>query len=789
MSLPVSPQGLDLFQLLPAVYRTRDIQIAQSLPLLSAAEQATLAQLQLLSQPGNPALAPEQSALLDDLLAKSTRGPLQSLLLVLQEQVAVIANDLDQLYDDQFIETCAKWVVPYIGDLIGYQSVAGINAAIDNPRSEVANTIAFRRRKGTLLVMEELAHDATGWGAHAVEYFRFLGDTQYMNHIRPRNFYAPDLRNWRSCLFIGKGFDRTSHKVDVRRVGASIASSPRVKGRYNIQNIGILMWSLGAWSITHAPATASTLQADGYRFSSLGMDIPLYHKAVPPGFETDDTNINDPAREVNVPDRLLRRVLCDDLQRGVGARYYGPGNSLTVFLDGEPLNPYELCVCDLSGADGAWTNTPVPALWKAAIDPQLGRLALPEPPAGAHAPAVSVTYEYGFNADLGGGEYARADGYIPINAIAPINGFTVTDPAWIAPFPDATGMLGYSTLQGAIDYAIGLLAENGSVAVEIVDSGTYTTTTLSITLPAGTALELRAAEAHRPTLLLEGEIVISGAADSTAILNGLLIAAAPGTAPASPSPFALVHIPELAADGSRNKLEHLRLIHTTIVPGWSMTTDGTPLFPDQPVLIAEAAGSEVIAVRSILGPVRIDRLASFTATDTILDACGPTGIAYTAPNGSLDDNSGGALTLIGCTVIGKVRATLFSLISDSIIWAWLTPSDNTAVWPAPLIADRKQSGCVRFSYLPTGSITSRRFQCVEKAPNNAQPLFFALQYGHPGYCKLLASTSDRIRRGADDSGEMGVFHYLLSPQRETDLQIRMEEYLPVGMEFGLIFQN
>jgi hypothetical protein len=36
---------------------------------------------------------------------------------------------------------------------------------------------------------------------------------------------------------------------------------------------------------------------------------------------------------------------------------------------------------------------------------------------------------------------------------------------------------------------------------------------------------------------------------------------------------------------------------------------------------------------------------------------------------------------------------------------------------------------------------------------------------------------------------MGVFHYLLAPLRETDLRIRMQEYLPVGMEFGLIHQN
>ena len=75
-----------------------------------------------------------------------------------------------------------------------YCSVKGIAPAIDNPRSEVAETISLRRRKGTVLVMEQLARDVTGWGAHALEMFQVLADTQYMNHIRPRNDYAPDLR-------------------------------------------------------------------------------------------------------------------------------------------------------------------------------------------------------------------------------------------------------------------------------------------------------------------------------------------------------------------------------------------------------------------------------------------------------------------------------------------------------------------------------------------------------------------------------------------------------------------
>ena len=37
-----------------------------------------------------------------------------------------LAESLEQLYDDQFIETCAEWVAPYIGDLIGYRTLHGV---------------------------------------------------------------------------------------------------------------------------------------------------------------------------------------------------------------------------------------------------------------------------------------------------------------------------------------------------------------------------------------------------------------------------------------------------------------------------------------------------------------------------------------------------------------------------------------------------------------------------------------------------------------------------------------
>jgi hypothetical protein len=160
-------------------------------------------------------------------------------------------------------------------------------------------------------------------------------------------------------------------------------------------------------------------------------------------------------------------------------------------------------------------------------------------------------------------------------------------------------------------------------------------------------------------------------------------------------------------------------------------------------------------------------------------------VAYTSVNNT-NKGAGGALTLTGCTVIGKVHATELTLVSSCIFLSKLAAGDT---WAAPLIADRRQAGCVRFSYLPAGAMTPRQFKCVEQKLAGAQPIFFALRYGAPGYAKLLASTPDAIRRGASDGGEMGAFHFLLAPLREGDLRIRLQEYLPVGMEFGIIYEN
>src|SRR6202021_2078268 len=118
-------------------------------------------------------------------LRDSAQGePLRALLQVIGEQVDVVEEDIRQLYDNWFVETCQDWVLPYLGDLVGYQALREAEAddrapdRIIPPRSDVANTIRDRRRKGTVAILEQIAADVAGWPARAVEFYARLAVTQ-----------------------------------------------------------------------------------------------------------------------------------------------------------------------------------------------------------------------------------------------------------------------------------------------------------------------------------------------------------------------------------------------------------------------------------------------------------------------------------------------------------------------------------------------------------------------------------------------------------------------------------
>ncbi len=78
---------------------------------------------------------------------------LRAYLAAVEASFGAIHDNIGQLYEDLFIDTCDDWVIPYIADLLGTTHLKGEARTL---RADVADTIALRRRKGTLGAIERL---------------------------------------------------------------------------------------------------------------------------------------------------------------------------------------------------------------------------------------------------------------------------------------------------------------------------------------------------------------------------------------------------------------------------------------------------------------------------------------------------------------------------------------------------------------------------------------------------------------------------------------------------------
>src|SRR6266571_5384719 len=437
--------------------------------------------------------------------------PLKALVNVIAGQAAVMEADIARLYENWFIETCDEWVVPYIGDLLAVRGLHSLGPdAPFSQRALVADTLSYRRRKGTATVLEQLAHDTTGWNARAVEFFELLETTQHFNHVRPRNFRTPDLRDTNQLELIDTAFDVAAHTEDVRDIKLN-------RGWYNIPNIGLFIWRLQSYFMQQSSARAVAKPTDGrYTFSPLGLDGPLFNR---PQTETQITHL---AEEINVPGLLRRRPLYDELETRRQTLvdggepepiYFGSQPVLQVFTQknpGDPLvevAPEEILICNLSEPPMAvpevWLRPPTSKLYqpsaggakqqptiKVAVDPVLGRLAFPK---GVKPNDVRVSYAYGFSGDLGGGPYNRRQS-VADTLTRKVN-WQVGVSKEVAP---VAGKI-FSTIADAVKkwnlLSAGTVGTVGVIAV--MDSATYVenlTGANRIQIPEGSALLIVAAD-------------------------------------------------------------------------------------------------------------------------------------------------------------------------------------------------------------------------------------------------------------------------------------------------------
>jgi hypothetical protein len=694
------------------------------------------------------------------------RSPLWVLLQAFSAELAGLEENLDQLYDDQFIETCADWAVPYIGDLIGYRSLYGVTPQVASPRAEVADTIALRRRKGTVMVLEQLARDVTGWEAHAVECFQILSWSQCMKHLRPGKGGTADLRDADSTARVGGAYDSLPRSIDVRRIADRA-------GRCNIPDIAIFLWRLRPRPLRGSPVVAT--DSVRLRFHPLGIDHPLFFRG-----RQVQGDLQFLAVPGDTPDPIGRRFL----DASMDVLYGDPGN-FRILVDGTDVVPpgtapsAALCSCDLDDLDpalgdaGGWAHLPA-AGGRIAVDPVLGRIALPPELAGK---SVSVFFHYAFAADIGGGDYARTASFAAFPA-----------PPTMVKVPSDQ-----PTITAALAYLAGLSAQDQADAVvEVEDNGLYAETPV-VTVAASQRLEIRSSDGNRPHLLLGGDLAVSAAAGSVVSLNGFLVSGGAVHLSGTPESFAISHC--------------------TLVPGRSLSPDGSPLAPHAPSLVCDPPGfdpnsDKTVAVsvdHCILGPVRVPADGiRLTVLDSVLDSPDRDPTSAVAALAASDDGTvaGPPSTLQRCTVLGRIHVRELDLASDCLV-------DGTAQ------VDRRQAGCARFSYFAPDSVLPRAFRCQPTTAigeawdklqtaqggtpltlaqkdaarvlveNRLRPDFAETRYGRPSYGLLSEACATEIAAGASDESEMGAFHDLFQPQKEGNLRIRLEEYLRFGLEAGI----
>jgi hypothetical protein len=697
--------------------------------------------------------------------------PLKALLGVIAEQVGVLEQDLRDLYEDEFIETCAPWVVPYIGDLIGWTGLLPEVPGTAGGRAEVANTIGYRRRKGTVIALEQLGADVTARPVDIVEYFRHLAVNQSFRHLRPDAGGFADLRDGSALSRLGGPFETQSRTVDVRRIAPRVrtpANPDRVPldialhgtGRFNIPDIGAWIWRWISYQVTDQLAYA--VDRRRFLFSSLGADMPLFNA---PAKRTAFDHLTVRA---DVPQPIGRREFHDD-----PASFYGPDRSILVTADGVAVDLAEVCVCNLSDVfpGGDWAAGPS---GKIAIDPVLGRISFP---ADRAAPArVTVRYSYGFPADIGAGPYDRTQRL-------PLDRSKVTWQAVVG--AGATDLLG---LPLTLAEAVAAFNRQPPGVVGLIVLAGFDVADVALTGPAaaivkpGSQLWIVAAETHGPTATAGWSPV---KARATLHGNIEIIGAIAQNDPTDSAPEGQVFLSSVLLAGAisvTGRRLSVGLQDCTLVPGNGLTRDGHPADPDAASLTIEAPGASLTLERTIAGPVLVNAAAAARITDSVLDATAPWRVAFAGPDGV---GEGGTLQIEDSTVVGKVRAHLMPLASNTAFLA-RRPAQDT--WQAAIWCTRRQSGCVRFCFVPNDALTPRQYRCLPNDPvleHALAPKFVTLRYGRPSYALLSGDCPVAVWQGADDASQIGAYHVLYETQGTANYRVKLDEYLPFSLEAGI----
>lgn len=537
-------------------------------------------------------------------------GPLRELLNRIGTQMAVVRRSIDRLWADQSIEACDDWVVPYLGDLLGTNLVSNLDARAQ--RLDVAKTIHYRRRKGTVEILEELALDVTGWTAHVVEGFRRLARTRHGLDpaVGPAAFPGSDpadiaqllriesltglltggsaggfadLRSRHGAALANTAFDESFHTADFRAGRGAL-------GHFGLAKLLVFLWRLTSFPVVKGTPVAVAGCPGQYVFDPTGREIPLF---LPPPPVLDDFATSwTPAREWQVPGPLTSSLEAAITDSGTSP----PPPARPPYPDADVPSRY--------GLGNSWQ---LASIW-----PETGKFAAVPP---SHAQALTVDYHYGFSSMIGAGPYDRALLGNPPVVIEPdttVAGGTGLDTALAA-----AGATGTVTIGDSLSYPA--LASVGSTTAPVA----------SLLVRAGPRLRpvLRPVSPGLPRV---SPWIFAGGGEAQLSLDGLTLSGC-----------------DIVLRGS---FDTVRITACTIDPGTAApgspplatAVDGTPLAPCRIFVEADPAApagsggaiGQLLVDRCILGPVRTrfgGSIGTLTITDSIVQGLPmTTGTTYTA---------------------------------------------------------------------------------------------------------------------------------------------------------------
>ena len=739
---------------------------------------------------------------------------LKNYLALVEEVFGAIHENIESLYHDLFIETCDDWVIPYIGDLLGTTHLSGDPWTL---RADVVDTIALRRRKGTLGAIELLTYNLTQWGVHCVELRENLIWNQHLNHQRPDRGGDPPyglpsvtrhtvirggtatLRDPAMISLLNTAFDPFAHVSDLK--------SPAFGNiRYNLPNLAIFLWRLEAYQISvseplsrgvHENTTAVDDQANfiaRFDVHPLGEPVRLFntHRFDPDRRPPVITQIDE------TPGLIPTARLTDDSEAGAPGEYVAvetyddTDESLDVSDVGIQLHLPESVfseeVWSFRGANlCAWENGVQPAIEnrEVVIDPIIGRIAIgvdTEDEGNALVDHLLLTYTYGAVGPVGAHPTSRSSLQVE----------------WKGE-PTIVRAINYhedpSGLQNALD---DIQDSESPIVIEIHDSMTHEldlTDDGEANLRLNRSLIIRSADDQRPIIKLAQPLRfrpthVSGTNEEEqrqfdAVMSNLTVR------------FEGVHLtrgdtfPAGEPLIARAALHSIEIINCTLDPGGYENLDGTraPIYPSmrlmEPYGFTESDEEEafnqtpeIIIQRSITGPLFIDSGYFLFLIDSIIDA--GSGVnddpatASFAISGASDvpSSSWGPDTRVNrITVFGRMRV-------ESI-------SGRGGIWVHTLEVLYNQKGCIKFSYFSDyGDRLPQNHGCVRGT--EVQLRFTSEIFGHYAYGQIAHTTDFQIRERGPEDDAMGAFGFLLEAHKWRNLGIRFREFMPVGVRPLLI---